>query len=327
MAPAYDSASVQTHGGPLLERFELADIIGAMTRKRDFSRAVEEVTACLQHPPPCGALARQLHRLLADACLAAIEHCDTRPGSRRAVGAAVAAADRALPRGLALKVVRAHRHRQVALQREAAREGGHLLGVDTPTIGAAEVPFEVWEEVFATLDPLSLAACAQVSREWAGAVSSRRVDDTAWAAAVQAVEPSVYPPSQRPVEAPPLLSAHTWLPGPHQRRFVVMITECPKRLLQWKSRRVVCWSSQREWHPAWFSEWLLSKLDHAPRDRDFVWYPTTQWVAEWVVGGGSSSLLTDSDSSDSDTASSSSRGAERSRLQTLRLGSYTLPGS
>lgn len=50
-------------------------------------------------------------------------------------------------------------------------------------------------------------------------------------------------------------------------------------------------------------------------------------VAEWVVGGGSSSLLTDSDSSDSDTASSSSRGAERSRLQTLRLGSYTLPGS
>lgn len=33
MAPAYDSASVQTHGGPLLERFELADIIGAMTRK------------------------------------------------------------------------------------------------------------------------------------------------------------------------------------------------------------------------------------------------------------------------------------------------------
>lgn len=52
---------------------------GACTaRRRDFLQGVAELTACLQRAQYGGAAAaRQLHRVLGEACLAAVEQCDT----------------------------------------------------------------------------------------------------------------------------------------------------------------------------------------------------------------------------------------------------------
>lgn len=72
-----------------------------------------------------------------------------------------------------------------------------------------------------------------MSREWAAAASSRRVDDTAWASAARAADRVPAAPLRHSIKAG-VLPPHrplTWPPGPQQQRFVAAVTSAPASTL------------------------------------------------------------------------------------------------